>query len=59
MALDPPAAWPQATRQIQLITADLDEGVIFIDVGQAIRWANGAALTMHGVGRRARAGRHD
>jgi PAS domain-containing protein len=49
MALDPTALWSQTTRQIQLITADLAEGVIFVDVSQAICWANGAALDMHGV----------
>jgi PAS domain S-box-containing protein len=41
--------WPQQLRQIQLITADSSDGVIMIDVNQRIRWANAAALAMHGV----------
>jgi len=36
-------------RQIQQIATNLTEGVILIDVDQTIRWANEAALAMHGV----------
>lgn len=43
------AEWPKHLRQIQLITADSSEGVIMIDVTQTIKWANAAALSMHGV----------
>lgn len=36
-------------HQIQQIATNLSEGVILIDVDQTIRWANSAALAMHGV----------
>jgi PAS domain S-box-containing protein len=38
-------------QQLQRIIAGLAEGVIVIDPDQRIRWANDAALAMHGVGR--------
>jgi PAS domain S-box-containing protein len=38
-------------HQIQQIATNLSEGVILIDVDQTIRWANEAALAMHGVDR--------
>lgn len=41
--------WPHYWRQLQLLTANVSEGVIVIDVHQTIRWANSAALAMHGV----------
>jgi PAS domain S-box-containing protein len=42
---------PPYRRQIQQIAATLSEGVILIDVDQTIKWANAAALAMHGVDR--------
>ncbi len=44
-------------RQIQQIATNLTEGVILIDVDQTIRWANEAALAMHGVDQPAALGR--
>ena len=41
--------WPHYWRQLQLLTSNVSEGVIVIDVHQTIRWANSAALAMHGV----------
>lgn len=35
--------------QLQQIIAGLDDGVIIIDPGQSIAWANKAAFKMHGV----------
>ena len=49
MAMRTKNSWPQYLRQIQLITSESSEGVIMIDVNQQIRWANAAALRMHGV----------
>jgi PAS domain S-box-containing protein len=43
------AAWSRHLLQIKLITSESAEGVIMIDVNQAIKWANNAALSMHGV----------
>jgi PAS domain S-box-containing protein len=42
--------WPHHLRHIQRIMSGSAEGVIMIDVHQTIRWANAAALAMHGVG---------
>jgi PAS domain S-box-containing protein len=36
-------------RQLQQIIAGLTDGVILLDPDQSIRWANDAALAMHGV----------
>ena len=36
-------------ENLQQIVAGLSEGVILIDPDQTIRWANGAALALHGV----------
>ena len=36
-------------RQLQQIIAGLSDGVILLDPDQTIRWANEAALAMHGV----------
>ncbi len=49
--------WPHYWRQLQLLTANVSEGVIVIDVHQTIRWANSAALAMHGVDNCAALGR--
>jgi len=38
-------------RQLQQIIAGLSDGVILLDPDQSIRWANEAALAMHGVSR--------
>jgi PAS domain S-box-containing protein len=43
------AVWSRHLLQIQLITSESAEGVIMIDVNQEIKWANSAALAMHGV----------
>ena len=40
---------PTDRHQLQQIVAGLTEGVILIDDGQEIIWANEAALSMHGV----------
>ncbi|MGE8068906.1 helix-turn-helix transcriptional regulator [Pseudomonas sp. NPDC089569] len=37
-------------RQLQQIIAGLSDGVILLDPDGSIRWANDAALAMHGVG---------
>lgn len=48
--MDSPAQRPQTDRrQLQQIIAGLSEGVILIEPDQTIRWANQAALDMHGV----------
>ena len=41
---------PTDRHQLQQIVAGLTEGVILVDAGQDIVWANPAALSMHGVG---------
>ena len=51
------AAWSRHLLQIQLITSESAEGVIMIDVNQEIKWANSAALAMHGVRTAAELGR--
>jgi PAS domain S-box-containing protein len=51
MASDSAKARPPYRRQLQQIATNLSEGVILIDVDQTIRWANDAALAMHGVDR--------
>ena len=40
---------PTDRHQLQQIVAGLTEGVILVDEGQDIVWANEAALSMHGV----------
>ncbi len=40
---------PTDRHQLQQIVAGLTEGVILVDDGQEIIWANDAALSMHGV----------
>jgi PAS domain S-box-containing protein len=48
--MDVSAQRPQTNRrQLQQIIAGLSEGVILIEPDQTIRWANQAALDMHGV----------
>jgi len=48
--MDAPVQRPQTDRrQLQQIIAGLTEGVILIEADQTIRWANEAALQMHGV----------
>ena len=49
MTSSPNHMWPHYWRQLQLLTSNVSEGVIVIDVHQTIRWANSAALAMHGV----------
>jgi PAS domain S-box-containing protein len=36
-------------RHIELVAAEVSEGIIILDNQEAIIWANAAALTMHGV----------
>ncbi len=43
-------------RQLQQLVAGLSDGVILVAPDQTIVWANGAALTMHGVERMAELG---
>jgi PAS domain S-box-containing protein len=57
MAIDAARYQAPCRRQIQQIAANLSEGVILIDVDQTIRWANEAALAMHGVERLDQLGR--
>jgi PAS domain S-box-containing protein len=57
MSIDAARYQAPCRRQIQQIAANLSEGVILIDVDQTIRWANEAALAMHGVERPDQLGR--
>ena len=36
-------------KQIEMLAAEISEGVIILDIAQRIVWANEAALAMHGV----------
>ena len=50
MSTSPKELWLQSANQIQHLAADIAEGIVLIDAGQAIRWANPSALAMHGIG---------
>jgi len=49
MKPDADHSMPFYRQQIRQIAEAISEGVILIDVDQTIRWANAAALAMHGV----------
>jgi PAS domain S-box-containing protein len=49
MKPDVDRSMPFYRQQIRQIAEAISEGVILIDVDQTIRWANAAALAMHGV----------
>jgi PAS domain S-box-containing protein len=51
MSIEATRSRPPYRHQIQQIASNLTDGVILIDVDQTIRWANDAALAMHGVSR--------
>ena len=42
-------AGPHDHRQLQQMISGIGDGVILVDLDQTILWANGPALTMHGV----------